>query len=563
MATHTGHNKYGRRRRKKRLNTNKLLLLVCVILIVVVLVILGVKLFGSDKEDKVETLVPESELTENVSVNGINITGMGHTEALAAIEKKYKWNLKVRNTDNGEVFEVENLIEGSIEKALNTIYSAAKPESSYTVIFEPDKELLEGQIEQMKTMWNSEPKNGAISGFDKENNVFTYSDSVDGRVLDEDKLKNDIISAINNQKTDSTVNAQLVAKSAEISAAQAKEMYKTIGQYITKSTANADRNHNLDLACKAIDGTLLQVGEEFSFNLKTGNRTPEAGYRAAGAYQNGLVVQEPGGGVCQVASTLYNAVIFSGLDVTERHSHTFEPSYVTPGEDATVSYDGYAGPDLRFTNTSSSAIVIRAVYSKQTVTCTIIGIPILEEGKKIAMRSEKNSETDIPAPIFEADETMEIGAYELVSEGTKGSTWTTYLVITEPDGTTHEEFFHTSIYKGHNPVIKKHPESPEVASISTATGTEGESTGSDESTSETNGEHEIVDPMPSSEATQPGPGDPSRGPGGSSSTGPGGSSGGSGGSSGGPGSGSSDNDDSGGPGSQPKPAPGGLNFIEM
>ena len=94
----------------------------------------------------------------------------------------------------------------------------------------------------------------------------------------------------------------------------------------------------------------------------TGNRTTEKGYKPAGAYSNGVVVQEPGGGVCQVSSTLYNAVVFAGLKTTERHAHTYEPSYVTPGEDAMVSYDGYAGPDLRFVNNSKTAVGIKAAY---------------------------------------------------------------------------------------------------------------------------------------------------------------------------------------------------------
>ena len=155
-----------------------------------------------------------------------------------------------------------------------------------------------------------------------------------------------------------------------------------------------DRNENIRLACAAINGTILQPGEEFSFNKMTGNRTTEKGYKPAGAYSNGVVVQEPGGGVCQVSSTLYNAVVFAGLKTTERHAHTYEPSYVTPGEDAMVSYDGYAGPDLRFVNNSKTAVGIKAAYSNQTLTVSIYGNPILEDGVTVSMHSEKIKELD-------------------------------------------------------------------------------------------------------------------------------------------------------------------------
>ena len=96
-----------------------------------------------------------------------------------------------------------------------------------------------------------------------------------------------------------------------------------------------------------------------------GERTEAKGYQAAAAYSNGEVVQEIGGGVCQVSTTLYNAVIRSGLKTTVRRSHTYEPSYVTPGQDATVSY---GGPDYKFINNSNTAIGIRASYSNQVCT---------------------------------------------------------------------------------------------------------------------------------------------------------------------------------------------------
>lgn len=97
-----------------------------------------------------------------------------------------------------------------------------------------------------------------------------------------------------------------------------------IGTYSTTTTANKDRNKNIELAAEALNGLILQPGEEFSFNKATGERSEAKGYRPAGAYVNGELVEEPGGGVCQVSSTLYNAVIFSGLTTTERHAHSYE-----------------------------------------------------------------------------------------------------------------------------------------------------------------------------------------------------------------------------------------------
>jgi len=238
----------------------------------------------------------------------------------------------------------------------------------------------------------------------------------------------------------------------------AKAMYTTIGTYTTNSTNNADRNSNLNLACNAIDGVVLQPGDEFSFNLTTGNRTPEIGYKEAAAYHNGEIVSEPGGGVCQVASTLYNALVKAGLEVTERHAHTYAPTYVTPGEDATVSYDGYSGPDLKFINNTESAIVVRAHYEDRTVTCWIIGIPILEEGEEISLHSEKIATTDVPAPVYEDDPTLEAGVQIEVTKGDQGSTWNTYIKHVYPEGSgkeTTDNLLHVSRYKGHTPKIRR------------------------------------------------------------------------------------------------------------
>ena len=433
------------------------MLILCALIAGVVFAVVKIKdKISHDSALEVETLEPESAMEQSVKVDGVSITNLGRTQAKVAIEKKYNWSMKA-NLPGAEpsVYEIESLIDSSIDKTLDLIYSSDTPEESYTINFEIDDAKLDAEIESMKALWNVEAKNGSISGFDKETETFTYSGAEKGRAIDEETLRNDIRTAFSAKQFGASIRVKSQETEPEFNEETAKEMYKTIGTYTTKSTNNADRNSNLNLACNAIDGLVLQVGDEFSFNNTTGNRTAERGYKEAAAYSNGEIVSEPGGGVCQVASTLYNAVIFSGLEVTERHAHTYAPTYVTPGEDATVSYDGYNGPDLRFTNTSSAAMVIRAHYENQTVTCSIIGIPILAEGEKISMHSEKIGESDVPAPTYEDDPTMEAGVQVLVSKGDKGSTWNTYLKHEYPDGSVTDELFHVSKYKGHKPKVRR------------------------------------------------------------------------------------------------------------
>ena len=449
-----------KRRKKPKYSVPKIIITVltlCALIAGVVFAAVKIKdKISHDSALEVETLEPESAMEQSVKVDGVSITNLGRTQAKVAIEKKYNWSMKA-NLPGAEpsVYEIESLIDSSIDKTLDLIYSSDTPEENYTINFEIDDAELDAEIESMKAIWNVEAKNGSISGFDKETETFTYSGAEKGRAIDEETLRNDIRTAFSAKQFGASIRVKSQETEPEFNEETAKEMYKTIGTYTTKSTNNADRNSNLNLACNAIDGLVLQVGDEFSFNNTTGNRTAERGYKEAAAYSNGEIVSEPGGGVCQVASTLYNAVIFSGLEVTERHAHTYAPTYVTPGEDATVSYDGYNGPDLRFTNTSSAAMVIRAHYENQTVTCSIIGIPILAEGEKISMHSEKIGESDVPAPTYEDDPTMEAGVQILVSKGDKGSTWNTYLKHEYPDGSVTDELFHVSKYKGHKPKVKR------------------------------------------------------------------------------------------------------------
>ena len=162
------------------------------------------------------------------------------------------------------------------------------------------------------------------------------------------------------------------------------------------------------------------------------------------------MVQEIGGGVCQVSTTLYNAVVRGGFKITTRRSHTYEPSYVTPGQDATVSY---GGPDFKFLNNSSAAIGLKASYSNQVVTISVYAIPILEDGVKYDLKSTKLKDIDPPAPTYEEDQTLQPGEEKVKSQGSLGSYWETRLVITKDGEVVSEEVDHNTTYKGHAPVI--------------------------------------------------------------------------------------------------------------
>lgn len=145
-----------------------------------------------------------------------------------------------------------------------------------------------------------------------------------------------------------------------------------ISDFTTKYDAsNINRSQNLAIAAGKINGTVLMPGEEFSFNQVVGKRTIQEGYKDAKIYQDGQVVDGLAGGICQISSTLYNAVVKANLEVTERRNHSFTTSYIKAGQDATVVYGVI---DFKFKNTRTYPIKISASVESGIAEFKINGI---------------------------------------------------------------------------------------------------------------------------------------------------------------------------------------------
>ena len=143
-----------------------------------------------------------------------------------------------------------------------------------------------------------------------------------------------------------------------------------LGSVSTNHTNDSNRNTNLKLACKAINGKLIRPGETFSYNETLGKRTEAKGYKPAGAYSAGKSVETIGGGICQVSSTLYYACLKADLEIVERTAHGFMVSYMPYGMDATVSWGSL---DFKFKNNTDYPIRIQASVSGGQVHVKLIG----------------------------------------------------------------------------------------------------------------------------------------------------------------------------------------------
>ena len=143
-----------------------------------------------------------------------------------------------------------------------------------------------------------------------------------------------------------------------------------LGTFSGHQTSDPNRENNLDLACKAINGVIIYPGEVFSYNETLGERTVEKGYKPGAAYVGNATVNLIGGGICQVSSMLYNCALLADLQIVERWNHTFTTVYTPLGQDATVSWGSL---DFRFRNTTNHPIRIEASASGGTTTVTIYG----------------------------------------------------------------------------------------------------------------------------------------------------------------------------------------------
>lgn len=452
----TSSNKRRGRRRRQGPDAAKILLILIGIIILILCVAVGVQ--SCSKTDGTETSAeetssePETELEAEITVNGVSVHGMTKTAAVEKVLESMDWQMKVTCGEKEQV--LENLLKENVGKVVDEAFKKGKS-ADYEIPTDGLEEAAAAQAAALAGAWNVKAKNGSISAFDAASGKFTFAEGENGKAVNEEKLKNDILMRTAAGEYDAVITAEVKETAPEITAAQAREKFQRLGTYSTTTTANKDRNENVRLAAAALNGKIIQPGEEFSFNLTTGNRTTDKGYRPAGAYVNGVLVEEPGGGVCQVSSTLYNAVVFSGLKTTERHAHSYEPSYVTPGEDAMVSYDGHSGPDMKFVNNSKTAVGIKTSFSDRKLTISIYGNPILEEGVTLSMKSEKVKELDPPAPTYEEDPTLQPGVEVEAKAATPGSRWVTNLITKKNGEVISDEFFHNSTYNGKPATIKR------------------------------------------------------------------------------------------------------------
>lgn len=217
--------------------------------------------------------------------------------------------------------------------------------------------------------------------------------------------------------------------------------------------SNYPRTTNLKLAMNKLDGVVVASGEVFSYNKTLGKRTAAAGYKEAGGYAAGGVVQTLAGGICQISSTLYDAVVYANLDIVERHNHMFLAGYVGAGKDATVVYGAL---DFKFKNTRKYPILIKTSIGNGVAKIDIYGA-----------KEEVEYDVDIVTNIlsystyrtvYEEDASLEPGQEKVKQNGMNGCKSITYKVLKLNGVEVSREVLSTDTYDPMNKIIKRGPE---------------------------------------------------------------------------------------------------------
>jgi vancomycin resistance protein YoaR len=209
--------------------------------------------------------------------------------------------------------------------------------------------------------------------FKVDNGRVTVLPSKDGVGPDISALASDLTSALAQADGPRTVELRIGRSAPKLTTDEARTygIKERLATYTTTyGPSNKPRVNNIHLLAAALDGKLIPPGGQFSFNGAVGQRTAEKGYQEANAIVAGKLVPQLGGGICQVCTTLFNTVFFSGLPVDQRVNHAFYISHYPAGRDATVSW---GGPDFKFTNTTGHWLLLATSYTDSSVTVSLYG----------------------------------------------------------------------------------------------------------------------------------------------------------------------------------------------
>ncbi len=335
----------------------------------------------------VQATSKDGKIHKNIYVNNIDLSHLYKDEAKNKIENyistkkiltlKYKDKEYKLNTDNiGVKYNIDNVINEAfligrdkdfITNTKNKFKLNSGEKKIIKLNYTYDKKKLDNYISSISKEINIKPKDANVELI---NDKLIYKKELYGLKVNENLLKKLILDNVNKLSVNK-INISTEVVKTKYSYENLNKINTVLGTYETKFNPNVEnRVNNIKVASNAINNTILNPGEEFSFNKYVNSNYTKKLFKSAPVIVNGKLEQGIGGGICQVSSTLYNAVLYSGLEVTKVRNHSIPSSYIDKGRDATVSHGDL---DFRFKNNLKSPILITNKVENDKVITTIYG----------------------------------------------------------------------------------------------------------------------------------------------------------------------------------------------
>ncbi len=325
-----------------------------------------------------------------VKIENIALSGIDRSKAKEKIQheinenfagKKLKlkydereWNIGLNEISYG--FLIDSAIEsaykigreGNFINRLMTVYHVRGRNVNISLVSQFDRKKLRSILERIKTEIDQEEVNASAI---YKNGKVIFNKEIIGKNIDVDKNM-DLLENILLEKKFSPIELIVDNVYPRVRYNDISVIEKVVSTFSTSfNSQKVDRSFNIKLACDKINNTVLLPGDLFSMDKALGTRSVTNGYRNAPVIIKGKLLEGVGGGVCQVTTTLYVAVLKSKLEVVERRPHSMPLGYVEPGQDATIS-EGYI--DFKFKNNKEYPILISAQVSGSNITIRIVGI---------------------------------------------------------------------------------------------------------------------------------------------------------------------------------------------
>lgn len=419
--------------------------------------------YAYTQNQKIKEIMSQDGIYQGITIDGIDVGGLSKEEAMNLLVQTHGKDASNQKLvlfyedeewvytfhDIGAEYQVEKAVDlaynlgrtGTKKENMQAVSALIRHGEDIPVEFTYDASKMQDKLIEVSEHFNQEAQNSSLT---RTNGRFVISKEVQGREMD---LEGTVVNVDRVVESKKGGRAAIVAQVTEPEITYEDNEYVTdlIGSYTTKYTAyDKNRNTNLVVGCKYLNGTMIAPGEVFSASQGLGEQTYERGYRDAGVYVNGKVEAGMGGGVCQITSTLYNAALYAELEIVERHPHSMTVGYVPLGRDAAIA-GNYK--DLKIKNNTEYPIYLEAYASNGVLEVKLFGHEIHDAGRKVEYETIFEATIPKPEEIVKKDPEKPDGEREVTHNGRTGSKVSVYKKVIVNGKQINKEWFSSSSYR--------------------------------------------------------------------------------------------------------------------